>query len=161
MYIFDWHRRISPHYRLRPPSPSFLITSSILSIIYVSFHTKINSNAHIYIQTPQRLPLVAADLRNTISHGRPSECHPSAAIQTACSQGRWDHGVEGRGKTEKRQSSRPRKHRSPLVGLQFLVRQPTQEFRRIELSFVTNHTTQEKNPSYARLLACGPAFFNT
>ena len=149
MYIFDWNRRISPHNRLRPPSPSFLITSSILSNIYGSFHTKINSNAHIYIQTPQRLSLVADNLRNTIRHGRPSECH-HIRRQTACSQGRWVVMVRGRGRTEKRQSSRPRNQLFAVGRPDFLARYRDVSYVGIlmrQLSYVTNHTTQEKNPS--------------
>ena len=109
MYIIDWCRRISPHNRLRPPPPSFFITSSNLCIIYVSFHTKINSNAHIYIQTPQRLPLVGKDLRNTIRHGRPSECL-HIRRQTACSQGRWVAMVRWK-REDGKKGTRPRNHR--------------------------------------------------
>ena len=119
MYINDWHRRISPHNRLRQPPRSFLITSSILSNIYGSFHTKINSSAHIYIQTPQRLPLVAKDLRNMISHGRASECH-HIRRQTACSQGRWVVMVRGKREDGKKGKARDRETQDlPLVGLIF------------------------------------------
>ena len=153
MYIFDWCRWISPHNRLRPPSPSFLITSSNLCIIYVSFHTKINSNAHIYIQTPQTLPLVAEDLKNTIRHGRPSECLHFRR-QTACSQGRWVVMVRGKregGKKAKLETAKPPSCRWSAY---FLARYRDVSYVGIlmrQLSFVTNLPTQEKNTSTMRV----------